>query len=330
MKTSQKTSRKLSIVVAVFILVLGVFIGGYLVLKSGSTGASQLDDILNGSTANLKNCQPNAGDSTLDSDNDGLKDWQEIQLYNSDPCKPDTDGDGYLDGEEVASGYSPTQKAPGDELPGTIPKTPRPLPSNLTQALSSLLAKNLSEGKIESFNKDGQVLSASELENYPALQQSVQEILFDAGQLFAPEPLADSQIKTTSDNSPLAIKKYLADAQKCFPPKQSAATGSQSETEMFLRALQSNDFSELDYHLQRYQTIYDNSKQLTVPTELAPLHKEILNIASSLIKVYQGIKEINNDPLKASLALQYYKALNNDLTNWFLKLGEFVKNHPLK
>ncbi|MBI2473917.1 hypothetical protein HYV70_05195 [Candidatus Uhrbacteria bacterium] len=41
-----------------------------------------------------------------DSDQDGLTDSQE-QTYGSDPQNPDTDGDGYLDGAEVSSGYNP-------------------------------------------------------------------------------------------------------------------------------------------------------------------------------------------------------------------------------
>jgi hypothetical protein len=45
--------------------------------------------------------------STLDSDNDGLTDYQEINIYHTDPHNPDTDGDGYLDGAEVKAGYNP-------------------------------------------------------------------------------------------------------------------------------------------------------------------------------------------------------------------------------
>ncbi len=41
-----------------------------------------------------------------DSDQDGLTALQE-QTYGSDPQNPDTDGDGYLDGAEVSSGYNP-------------------------------------------------------------------------------------------------------------------------------------------------------------------------------------------------------------------------------
>lgn len=41
-----------------------------------------------------------------DSDRDGLTDVEEV-LYKTDPKKPDTDADGYLDGEEVSAGYNP-------------------------------------------------------------------------------------------------------------------------------------------------------------------------------------------------------------------------------
>jgi hypothetical protein len=44
---------------------------------------------------------------TLDSDNDGLTDYQEINIYHTNPHNPDTDGDGYLDGAEVKAGYNP-------------------------------------------------------------------------------------------------------------------------------------------------------------------------------------------------------------------------------
>ncbi len=45
-----------------------------------------------------------------DPDNDGLTNAEE-RFYGTDPTKADTDGDGYLDGEEVRNGYNP--KGPG-------------------------------------------------------------------------------------------------------------------------------------------------------------------------------------------------------------------------
>ncbi len=51
-----------------------------------------------------------AQSTALDSDNDGLNDYEEQYIYHTDPLKADTDSDGYKDGEEVKNGYSPLQK----------------------------------------------------------------------------------------------------------------------------------------------------------------------------------------------------------------------------
>lgn len=45
--------------------------------------------------------------TTLDSDQDGLTDAEELNVYQTNPLKADTDGDGYLDGNEVKGGYNP-------------------------------------------------------------------------------------------------------------------------------------------------------------------------------------------------------------------------------
>ena len=42
-----------------------------------------------------------------DTDQDGLSDFEETEKWKTDPLDPDTDGDSYLDGAEVESGYDP-------------------------------------------------------------------------------------------------------------------------------------------------------------------------------------------------------------------------------
>lgn len=42
-----------------------------------------------------------------DTDGDGLKDGEEVLVYHSDPKNPDTDKDGFKDGDEVKQGFSP-------------------------------------------------------------------------------------------------------------------------------------------------------------------------------------------------------------------------------
>lgn len=48
--------------------------------------------------------------TTSDTDSDGLLDRDEIQVYNTNPKNPDTDGDGHKDGVEVRRGYNPIGK----------------------------------------------------------------------------------------------------------------------------------------------------------------------------------------------------------------------------
>ncbi len=46
-------------------------------------------------------------DFEFDTDGDGLRDIDEIEVWKTDPTKPDSDGDGFADGFEVLKGYNP-------------------------------------------------------------------------------------------------------------------------------------------------------------------------------------------------------------------------------
>jgi len=60
----------------------------------------------NGTVNGSANQNTNTTVSSNDADNDDLSDSLELR-YGCDPLTPDTDGDGYLDGEEVQNGYNP-------------------------------------------------------------------------------------------------------------------------------------------------------------------------------------------------------------------------------
>lgn len=47
------------------------------------------------------------GKKFKDNDNDGLSDYEEKNIYGTDPLNPDTDGDGMKDGDEVKKGRNP-------------------------------------------------------------------------------------------------------------------------------------------------------------------------------------------------------------------------------
>lgn len=48
-----------------------------------------------------------AEEALLDSDEDGISDFDELNIYETDPYVADSDGDGYVDGAEILSGFDP-------------------------------------------------------------------------------------------------------------------------------------------------------------------------------------------------------------------------------
>ena len=54
-------------------------------------------------------------DENLDTDGDGLRDVDEINIWKTDISNTDSDGDGYLDGDEVKNGYNPAGDGKLDE-----------------------------------------------------------------------------------------------------------------------------------------------------------------------------------------------------------------------
>ncbi|MFH1790017.1 MAG: C39 family peptidase, partial [bacterium] len=69
-----------------------------------------------------------------DSDKDGLSDREELVVYKSDIANPDTDNDGYKDGEEVYHGFSPIKdnRAPLKKVSLSVPYIPEAPDNNWT------------------------------------------------------------------------------------------------------------------------------------------------------------------------------------------------------
>lgn len=71
----------------------------------------------------------------IDTDQDGLSDEDEIGVWLSDPNNQDSDGDTYLDGQEVLSGYSPISTSTLD-LSLYITATPQRTLDSLAKAIN--------------------------------------------------------------------------------------------------------------------------------------------------------------------------------------------------
>lgn len=63
------------------------------------------------------------GDSSIDTDGDGISDFDEVTLYKTDPLRADTDNDGFTDGAEVIRGYNPNDATVEAIMAYESPKT---------------------------------------------------------------------------------------------------------------------------------------------------------------------------------------------------------------
>ena len=130
----KRSARKIIVLVGLFVLfILGI--GGYLLIQStkkeipipvvapvptprpAPVKESEIKEpIVKESETKESEVFPVEIVPGVDSDSDGLSDIEETLVYKTDPRLPDTDSDGFLDGNEVFHRYNPGGIAPGTLL----------------------------------------------------------------------------------------------------------------------------------------------------------------------------------------------------------------------
>ena len=91
----------------------------------------------------------------VDSDSDGLTDVEEQIIYGTNPSLPDTDSDGFLDGNEVFHRYNPGGTAPGTLLGSGLVK------EHLTDFFSIYYPATWTTGVVPQTDTEGFVANAS-------------------------------------------------------------------------------------------------------------------------------------------------------------------------
>lgn len=304
--------KKINLLVAILVLLFGIAIGSYFVLK-GQVGSGDISQQIN----YLLNKVGPGSEKNLDSDNDGLKDWEE-KVYGADPKNPDTDSDGYLDGEEVMAGYDPTKKSPNDELAGKNPQKPRPLPANLTKALSSKLSQAIVEGKIKSFDPStGEPLNAEQLGQETGLEEAMSQAIGQQIDDFLIPRISDQEIKISNKTGKEETLNYLNAMGNCLGE---IPTRDKPELQLFIDAIESGDFSQVEQVRKIYEDSYKKLKEVSVPTDLTEFHKGLLGIFWVTNNIYAAIKNINDDPLKGAIAILQYSQIDQKMNETIEKL----------
>ena len=226
-----------------------------------------------------------------DTDNDGLKDWEEI-LWNTNPKDPDSDGDGTKDGDEIETGRDPLKKGPNDEVDNKpfVQSTNTNTFKNLTN--TDVFAQNLFT---QYLSLRGSNKSIDDVDKNLLVSSVVDTVLNK--KLSKKYKIADLNI--VNNTSSVILKKYGNDFARII---QSYADDlQQNELEVFERMLKTENQEDAMY-LNNSSAVYDSAinelRVIEVPNDLAFVHLDILN---SYVAVSIALKDMSmalDDPIR--------------------------------
>ena len=307
------------IVIAALAVTFVFFLNEYVHRNDGKSLYKAPDITIDATTSKL------ADINNIDSDNDGLKDWEEV-LWGTDPHNPDTDGDGTPDGAEVAAGRNPLVKktakvddhfsalAKADIKSGSTTDN-----SNLTDALGRDVFAKYMQLRQTGLGKD------------PASQQQVISDLIASGAFSVnAKVFLDSDVKTKSDASLEAVKQYGNDLGMIF---QNHNLVSRSEGAIVKDAISKNDASvlkELEPIAKNNAAIETDLLALTVPSSVVSLHKNLINGISKAVFVDQSLQKALVDPLVAAQGVANYVSAAQNLYNALQGIRSYMTSLGIK
>ena len=228
-----------------------------------------------------------------DSDNDGLKNWEEA-LWKTDPNNPDTDDDGVSDGDEVALKSNPLIAGEeggaggGAETPDSLSETDK-------------LARDFFSEYIK--------LKQANIPINQTIQQSLIESVVsrDFGQSGGAEPAGLGDIKTGGQANESSIKKYGnelgASLLKSTPPNL------ENELEILGKAVENDkkeDIGKLNPIIEGYDSLAKDLKNTLVPEGAESAHLAFLNAVLQIKTDIQNMAVVFDDPLKTFISIRRY------------------------
>ncbi len=253
-----------------------------------------------------------------DSDNDGLKDWEE-QLWKTDLQNPDSDADGTVDGAEIKLGRNPLVAGPNDKLDSTTvaekinTETDADLSDTEKFSRELFLKIIAAEQSQNPSQADFQNFLDATMANEVAAQKAT---LYTAG-----------DFRVDTEETPETIKAYgnaIATILKTPPPQKL-----EYEIDIVNRAEANKDPSELkklNANITAHKIVESALLKLTVPKSAVQVHLALINGASGMAWSLTGLSYILTDPLKALPGVARYPQNFQDFFSAIHSLRDYLKN----
>jgi hypothetical protein len=251
--------------------------------------------------------------SDNDFDNDGLKNWEE-NLWKTDPNNPDTDGDGTNDNDEILQNRNPLVVGPNDQLKSDVLVKNEILNKNLTT--TEKVGRDLISGYLE-MKTSGSVDS----QNIDIFINSIVENEINEGQI---DKYFLSDIQITNNNNLESFQKY----SDFFLGILKENTGSEHDMIVLKNAIENNNKKELEKlktSIVLYKNIQLQMLDMQVPSEIKQNHLNILNLFNKIENNTKNAINVFEDPIKTLISINQYKENEENITDEFAILWNYLK-----
>ncbi len=284
-------SKKATVVFGVFVIAL---VGTIIILKFKDSSVSYIPNVEKIKTAIKTN------NSDVDSDGDGLKDWEEV-LYHTDPNNPDTDGDGVVDGVNVSVVTSGKELKNSD---GSVNET-------------NTVAKNIADSYLKMYN-DGTL-------NQDSVSQSISGILGGLNLTAQPSDKYSKEDLNIVDSSEV---NFLTNYFKQITDVTVLLGGIDESLYLLNDVLENGNkdsIVKLNDAVSVYQTIQNKLLSVDVPKDVAGVHIDTINRFQDVIDGTKSMANIYEDPLSTLSGINKYVDSVEKIKSNFAVLGVYLK-----
>ena len=254
--------------------------------------------------------------AAVDTDQDGLKDWEEA-LWKTDAKNTDSDKDGLSDGDEVKTGRNPAKAGPDDKLdPKNTDSAGNAVPENLSE--TDKVAREFFARYLQASDGGKRQLSIEEqeqlaLEITSRTNTDVKETYYLVSDI---KKVADSRETKLAYAQGivdiLSVNRDLFEFKDLLLIKDAFLLEEGVERDALLK--------KLNPYLTQYQTAILSLQKIPVPESLISSHLTLLNAHKTILESERKFAQFNQEPLSSLAALKGYQLGSNQMTQALVNL----------
>lgn len=252
-------------------------------------------------------------DITLDADQDGLSDNDE-SYWETDFKNPDTDKDGFLDGEEITSGHDPTKPGPDD--------IQLSLKTNLSEKITDLAIAGLIEGSLKPGSPDYDK-SLSDIAEY-AINDTLSNLL-------PPDLSGLAIVDSSKENQNSYAKKTKEILRQLIQTANNQAIQMESsDRPLFPDEEFDNEPDESFLKISgEFKDIYKQALQIAVPDIWRDFHLSLLTTLYQLAETNRIIAQPTKDPIAATIAYNIWGTAYENIPNLLQSFSDMLTKENL-